>query len=175
MCTSIRVSWGWKQRTACRAWRSAHGRDGRLEARLLAEDASTCLCADAASLSPPPPGATVLWKHIIQRHGGFITSTLNISCLAKVSDGFTQGHIVQAVKGVLTERRVRQQSQKPLVALEFIAALSHMDPVYQEEEDSFKVNRAHAVSVAKVPVTRSLRAPAFQDFALCRVQCNLDT
>ncbi|KAM7104212.1 dynein regulatory complex protein 11 isoform 1-T1 [Molossus nigricans] len=91
-------------------------------------------------LVPRPDYASryVLWRHIIQRQGGIITSTLNISCLAKVADGFTQGHIVQAVKGVLTERRVRQQSQKPLVALEFIAALSRMDPVYQEEEDSFK-------------------------------------
>ncbi|ELK14365.1 IQ and AAA domain-containing protein 1 [Pteropus alecto] len=80
----------------------------------------------------------VLWKQIIQRHGGVVTNALNVSCLAKVTDGFTQGHIVQVVKGVLTERRVRAQTHKPLVALEFIPALSSMSPVYQEEEETFK-------------------------------------
>lgn len=83
---------------------------------------------------------TVLWKQIIQRNGGIITNALNISCLAKVTDGFTQGHIVQVVKGVLTDRRIRQQTYKPLTAVEFIAMLASMSPVYQEEEESFKVN-----------------------------------
>lgn len=69
-----------------------------------------------------------------------MTNALNVSCLAKVTDGFTQGHIVQVVKGVLTERRVRAQTHKPLVALEFIPALSSMSPVYQEEEETFKVS-----------------------------------
>ncbi|KAI4549848.1 hypothetical protein MG293_002178 [Ovis ammon polii] len=83
-------------------------------------------------------GKKVLWKEIIQRHGGVITDTLSVSCLAKITDGFTQGHIVQVVKEVLTERRLRQQSHKPLTALEFVASLTSMNPVYQEEEDSFK-------------------------------------
>ncbi|XP_045150321.1 dynein regulatory complex protein 11 [Echinops telfairi] len=82
--------------------------------------------------------AAVLWEQIIQRHGGFLTKTLNISCLAKVTDGFTQGHIVQVVKRVLTERRLRQQARRPLSAVEFITVLTGMDPVYKEEEDSFK-------------------------------------
>ncbi|ELK32628.1 IQ and AAA domain-containing protein 1 [Myotis davidii] len=80
----------------------------------------------------------ILWQQIIQRHGGVITSALNISCLAKVTDGFTQGHIVRVVRSVLTDRRLRQQQQKPLIAMEFMGALSTMDPIYQEEEDSFK-------------------------------------
>lgn len=83
---------------------------------------------------------TVLWKQIIQRNGGVITNALNVSCLAKVTDGFTQGHIVQVVKGVLTDRRIHRQNYKPLTAAEFIAALASMNPVYQEEEESFKVN-----------------------------------
>lgn len=69
-----------------------------------------------------------------------MTNALNVSCLAKVTDGFTQGHIVQVVKGVLTERRVRQQPHRPLVAHEFIPALSSLSPVYQEEEETFKVS-----------------------------------
>ncbi|XP_029081525.1 dynein regulatory complex protein 11 [Monodon monoceros] len=91
-------------------------------------------------LVPRPDYASryVLWKEIIQRHGGVITGALSVSCLAKITDGFTQGHIVQVVKEVLTERRIQQQSHKPLTALEFIASLTSMSPVYQEEEESFK-------------------------------------
>lgn len=76
---------------------------------------------------------------------------MNLSCLAKVTDGFTQGHIVQVVKAVLTDRRLRQQVYKPLMATEFITALSSLDPVYQEEEDSFKVNGARQVPAANPP------------------------
>uniref|UniRef100_A0A8B9TV14 IQ motif containing with AAA domain 1 n=1 Tax=Anas platyrhynchos TaxID=8839 RepID=A0A8B9TV14_ANAPL len=71
----------------------------------------------------------VLWKHIIQQNGGVITNLLNISCLAKVSDGFTQGHIVQVVRAVLSELRLLQMPRKPL----------RTDPVYREEEETFKV------------------------------------
>ncbi|CAK7322344.1 Dynein regulatory complex protein 11 [Vulpes lagopus] len=105
-----------------------------------AELQSFCKVYQKIILVPRPDYASrfVLWKQIIQRNGGVITNALNISCLAKVTDGFTQGHIVQVVKGVLTDRRIRQQTYKPLTAVEFIAMLASMSPVYQEEEDSFK-------------------------------------
>ncbi|XP_036278035.1 dynein regulatory complex protein 11 [Pipistrellus kuhlii] len=105
-----------------------------------AEIQSFCRVYQKIILVPRPDYASryVLWQQIIQRHGGAITSALNLSCLAKVTDGFTQGHIVQVVKAVLTDRRLRQQVYKPLMATEFITALSSLDPVYQEEEDSFK-------------------------------------
>ncbi|NXT77630.1 DRC11 protein, partial [Zapornia atra] len=80
-----------------------------------------------------------LWKHIIQQNGGVITDLLNISCLAKVSDGFTQGHIVQAVQAVLSELRLLQMPRKPLRTAEFTSSLARQDPVYKEEEETFKV------------------------------------
>ncbi|KFO85346.1 IQ and AAA domain-containing protein 1, partial [Buceros rhinoceros silvestris] len=80
----------------------------------------------------------VLWKHIILQNGGVITNLLNISCLAKVSDGFTQGHIVQAVQAVLSELRILQMTRKPLSTDEFLASLATQDPVYKEEEETFK-------------------------------------
>uniref|UniRef100_A0A673U118 IQ motif containing with AAA domain 1 n=1 Tax=Suricata suricatta TaxID=37032 RepID=A0A673U118_SURSU len=105
-----------------------------------AELQSFCKVYQKIILVPRPDYASrfVLWKQIIQRNGGVITNALNVSCLAKVSDGFTQGHIVQVVKGVLTDRRIHRQSYKPLMAVEFITALASMNPVYQEEEESFK-------------------------------------
>ncbi|XP_037017403.2 dynein regulatory complex protein 11 isoform X2 [Artibeus jamaicensis] len=105
-----------------------------------AELQALCRVYQKIILVPRPDYASryVLWRQVIQRFGGVITNTLNISCLAKISDGFTQGHVVQAVRSVLTDRRVRRQPRKPLVAVEFVAALSSQSPVYQEEEDSFK-------------------------------------
>ncbi|NXC17415.1 DRC11 protein, partial [Corythaeola cristata] len=79
-----------------------------------------------------------LWKHIILQKGGAITNLLNISCLAKVSDGFTQGRIIQAVRAVLSELRLLQMSRKPLRTDEFVTSLARQDPVYKEEEEAFK-------------------------------------
>uniref|UniRef100_A0A663M1V1 IQ motif containing with AAA domain 1 n=1 Tax=Athene cunicularia TaxID=194338 RepID=A0A663M1V1_ATHCN len=92
-------------------------------------------------LIPRPDYASrfVLWKHIILQNGGEITNLLNISCLAKVSDGFTQGHIVQAVQAVLSELRLLQMTRKPLKTAEFMTSLARQDPVYKEEEETFKV------------------------------------
>ncbi|XP_054556153.1 dynein regulatory complex protein 11 [Talpa occidentalis] len=105
-----------------------------------AELQSFCKFYQKIILVPRPDYASryVLWKEIIQRNGGVLSNSLNVSCLAKVSDGFTPGHMVHVVRSVLTDRRVRQQSRKPLTAGEFISALTSMEPVYQEEEDSFK-------------------------------------
>ncbi|XP_074685906.1 dynein regulatory complex protein 11 isoform X3 [Strix aluco] len=91
-------------------------------------------------LIPRPDYASrfVLWKHIILQNGGAITNLLNISCLAKVSDGFTQGHIVQAVQAVLSELRLLRMTRKPLKTAEFMTSLARQDPVYKEEEETFK-------------------------------------
>uniref|UniRef100_A0A2K6U4P0 IQ motif containing with AAA domain 1 n=1 Tax=Saimiri boliviensis boliviensis TaxID=39432 RepID=A0A2K6U4P0_SAIBB len=105
-----------------------------------AELQSFCKVYQKIILVPRPDYASryVLWKQIIERNGGVVTGALNVSCLAKVTDGFTQGHIVQAVKGVLTDQRIRRQTYKPLTAVEFIMAITSMNPVYKEEEESFK-------------------------------------
>ncbi|XP_077874420.1 dynein regulatory complex protein 11 isoform X4 [Ictidomys tridecemlineatus] len=105
-----------------------------------AELQSFCRAYQKIILVPRPDYASryVLWKQIIQRNGGVLTKALNISCLAKVTDGFTQGNIVRVVKGVLTDRRIRQQIQKPLTPAEFIPLIAGMNPVYKEEEECFK-------------------------------------
>lgn len=68
-----------------------------------------------------------------------VTQSLDISALAKVSDGYTPGHILQAIRLVLTERRILQLSKRPLVASEFLGHLAKLEPVYREEEESLKV------------------------------------
>ena len=67
-----------------------------------------------------------------------ITNNLDISSLSKVSDGFTPGQLLSAVKEVLSERRISQQQLKPLQAIEFIPLLARNDPIYVDEEEAFK-------------------------------------
>ncbi|NWU99687.1 DRC11 protein, partial [Upupa epops] len=82
--------------------------------------------------------SALLWRHFIVQNGGAITKLLNISCLAKVSDGFTPGHIIRAVKAVLSELRLLQMTRKPLRTDEFVTPLAAEDPVFKEEEEAFK-------------------------------------
>lgn len=83
---------------------------------------------------------SVLWRRLIIKNSGAITNSLDVSSLAKVTDGYTPGHVQTAVSQVLTERRIQQLSKRPLQAVEFIAPLARIDPIYKEEEESFKVN-----------------------------------
>lgn len=90
----------------------------------------------SAPFSPLP---AVLWKRMIENRGPQAAQSVDISALARVSDGYTTGHILQAVQSVLTERRLLQLSKRPLVASEFVGHLARLDPVYREEEESLKV------------------------------------
>ncbi|NWS79846.1 DRC11 protein, partial [Toxostoma redivivum] len=79
-----------------------------------------------------------LWKHYILQGGGSLTKLVNLNCLAQVSDGFTQGHVVDVVHTVLTELRLLQMARKPLRTAEFVTSLARHDPVYREEEETFQ-------------------------------------
>ena len=50
----------------------------------------------------------VIWRNLVLRNGGRITDMLDLSCLAKVTDGYTPGHMNTAVTQVLNERRIAQ-------------------------------------------------------------------
>lgn len=76
---------------------------------------------------------------MIEKRGTQLTQSLDISALSRVSDGYTPGHILQAIQSVLTDRRLMQVPKKPLVASEFVGHLAKLDPVYREEEEILKV------------------------------------
>lgn len=80
-----------------------------------------------------------LWKELLQAGGAQLGPKLDLSSLAKVTDGYTQGHILQAIQTVLNSHRLNQQTKRPLTAVEFIPPLARLDPVYKEEEEAFKV------------------------------------
>ncbi|XP_058695882.1 dynein regulatory complex protein 11 [Poecile atricapillus] len=91
-------------------------------------------------LLPKPDYLTrfALWKHYILQAGGALSRRVNLNCLAQVSDGFTQGHVVDVVQTVLTELRLLQMARKPLRTAEFVTSLARHDPVYKEEEEMFQ-------------------------------------
>uniref|UniRef100_A0A452SB12 IQ and AAA domain-containing protein 1-like n=1 Tax=Ursus americanus TaxID=9643 RepID=A0A452SB12_URSAM len=106
----------------------------------LAEMRGLCRTYERILFMPRPDYASryVLWRQMIEARGIQLTQNLDISALAKVSDGYTPGHILQAIHSVLTERRVLQLSKRPLVASEFLGHLAKLGPVYREEEESLK-------------------------------------
>ncbi|XP_060737548.1 dynein regulatory complex protein 11 [Tachysurus vachellii] len=101
---------------------------------------SLCRLYTKIILIPRPDYASrfVMWKELIRRNGGVMTSALDLSSLAKISDGYTQGHMVRVVKGILTERRIQQIAKRPLTATEFVSPLATIDPVFQDEEEALK-------------------------------------
>ncbi|KAI2663391.1 Dynein regulatory complex protein 11 [Labeo rohita] len=79
-----------------------------------------------------------LWKELLQAGGAQLGPKLDLSSLSKVTDGYTQGHILQAIQTVLNSHRLSQQTKRPLTAVEFIPPLARQDPVYKEEEEAYK-------------------------------------
>ncbi|XP_058483919.1 dynein regulatory complex protein 11-like [Solea solea] len=80
----------------------------------------------------------ILWKQLIKKQGGEITKTLDISSLAKFSDGYTPGDMIQVIKHVVTKQRIRWQGFRPLVTAEFVRHFKKMDPVYKKKEEALK-------------------------------------
>lgn len=80
-----------------------------------------------------------LWKELILSKGGQITKhdSFDVSSLAKVSEGYPSGHIVQTINNTMTERRVLQQKMRPLQPVEFISHLAKFEPIYREEQDAY--------------------------------------
>ncbi|XP_053481922.1 dynein regulatory complex protein 11 isoform X2 [Ictalurus furcatus] len=107
---------------------------------LNADLKSLCKLYSKIILIPRPDYASrfVLWKELIRRNGGVVTSALDLSSLVKISDGYTPGHMVRVVKGILTERRIQQLSKRPLTAAEFVSPLAKIDPVFQDKEEALK-------------------------------------
>ncbi|KAL7884540.1 hypothetical protein AOLI_G00073100 [Acnodon oligacanthus] len=107
---------------------------------LSADLKSLCKLYTKVILIPRPDYASryIMWKQLIQRNGGVVTSALDLSSLAKISDGYTQGQMVRVVRGILTERRIQQLDKRPLVSAEFVAHLARTDPVFQDEEEALK-------------------------------------
>ncbi|XP_045585000.1 IQ and AAA domain-containing protein 1-like isoform X2 [Procambarus clarkii] len=79
-----------------------------------------------------------LWRHFITQNGVRVTPHIDISGLARISDGYTSGHICSVVNQVVTDQRLAKLKKTPLNSLEFILPLSKIEPIYREEEEAMK-------------------------------------
>ncbi|KAL3313516.1 Dynein regulatory complex protein 11 [Cichlidogyrus casuarinus] len=83
----------------------------------------------------------VIWRKKYFEATGEVKDLIDLVSLAKVSDGYTGGQIAKACANLSSESQdeaVEVPSQG-IKASELIAELAKMDPVYQEEEEAFKV------------------------------------
>ncbi|KAM4738665.1 dynein regulatory complex protein 11 isoform 2-T2 [Anableps anableps] len=80
----------------------------------------------------------VLWEKLIKKQGGKITKALDLSSLTKVTDGYTPGHMVQVINGVVSKDRIEELTKRPLTADDFVLPLAKFDPVLQREEQAIK-------------------------------------
>ncbi|KAF7668345.1 hypothetical protein LDENG_00020550 [Lucifuga dentata] len=108
---------------------------------LSADIKSLCKMYSKIILIPRPDYGSryILWKELIKKHEGEVTKALDLSSLAKISDGYTPGHMVQVIQSILTKRRILHQAKRPLTAAEFVVPLAKINPVFQEEEEVLKV------------------------------------
>ncbi|XP_037779326.1 IQ and AAA domain-containing protein 1-like [Penaeus monodon] len=67
-----------------------------------------------------------------------LSPRLDIGGLARITDGFTTGHICSVVSQVVTEQRLAKQDKSPLTAVEFVVPLSKIEPIYKEEEEAMR-------------------------------------
>ncbi|KAK5869889.1 hypothetical protein PBY51_024572 [Eleginops maclovinus] len=107
---------------------------------LSADIKSLCKMYSKIILIPRPDYGSryILWNQLIRKRGGDVTRSLDLGSLAKISDGYTPGHMVQVIQSIITKRRILQQANRPLTAAEFVAPLAKIDPVFQEEEEALK-------------------------------------
>uniref|UniRef100_A0A1I8HF97 ATPase_AAA_core domain-containing protein n=1 Tax=Macrostomum lignano TaxID=282301 RepID=A0A1I8HF97_9PLAT len=91
-------------------------------------------------LIPRPDYASrhLIWRRLLAKHNGIITGALDVSTLAKVTDGNTMGQIKLCCEEILTERRLAQMAKRPLTTQEFIPVIARREFVHSEEEEAFK-------------------------------------
>lgn len=80
---------------------------------------------------PAPDYASrlMLWKTFVAKQLApqQIPGSLDVSTLARISDGFTGGSIERCVKKTLTKRRLSRLDKRPLAGSEFLNAMAFED------------------------------------------------
>lgn len=78
------------------------------------------------------------WKELLSKYSG-VHRTFDYGSMAKLSDGYTIGSVVLAIREAITCKRMLQLRVQPLTHAELINTLSSKDPVYKEEEEAFNL------------------------------------
>jgi len=79
-----------------------------------------------------------IWTSLMEKAlgGDILPDDLDVSSLARVSDGYTAGSIAYAIKKTLTQRRIEMMGLRELEETEFLNALSRC-PRSKPEEEKF--------------------------------------
>lgn len=78
-----------------------------------------------------------LWDKELKMHKATDVSEIDLSVLAKISDGYTAQDITFSVRTVMTPMRKKQQAFKAVQNAEFVPALAQREPVFMEEEKEY--------------------------------------
>ncbi|KAJ3254876.1 Dynein regulatory complex protein 11 [Boothiomyces macroporosus] len=88
---------------------------------------------------PDYGGRVIMWTEFINRLVPRGHESVNISLLARMSEGFSTGSIEICVLRVLTPRRIRTLRTRPLKTEEFVNQLLDMPPPNPDEAKLFRV------------------------------------
>ena len=77
-----------------------------------------------------------IWTALMEQAlgGDILPDDLDVSALARVSDGYTAGSIAYAIRTTLTERRIQMMSMRELEETEFLNALSRCPRSKEQDE-----------------------------------------
>lgn len=84
---------------------------------------------------PDYPSRRLLWPALVKRHGGELTLDFDLSTLVHISDGYSSGMIDNAVRAMLTQRRLKVLPQQPVDVKEVTQWLSKAVPVAKEQDE----------------------------------------
>ncbi|KAL0271263.1 UNVERIFIED_CONTAM: hypothetical protein PYX00_008408 [Menopon gallinae] len=86
---------------------------------------------------PDYSSLSFIWTDLLFQYSG-VSRQFDVGVLAKLTDGYTVGSIIDVIQEVMTCKRILQLVVQPLNHFELINALSKRQPVYKEEEDMFE-------------------------------------
>ncbi|KAF2362647.1 ATPase AAA-type core [Trinorchestia longiramus] len=85
---------------------------------------------------PTCSARAALWVHQLQLHGAQISPALDISCLARISDGFTARQLCYVTRQVVSLKKKIATEKSAVLIQDFIPYLAKQEPLYREEEEA---------------------------------------
>ena len=109
---------------------------GQRGTQLGGDDKDLNACFDRKLFLPAPNYATrtILWNNFLKESLGKEPPTsIDVSSLAQITEGYTAGGIKACIQSTVTTRRMERVEKNPLTEAEFLRALSRQPRVYREK------------------------------------------
>ena len=114
---------------------------GERGTQLGGDDKDLNACFDRKLYIPAPNYATrtMMWTQFMREALGHEPpSSIDVSSLAQITEGYTAGGIKAAITSTITTRRMERIEKNPLTEAEFLRALSRQPRVYREKNKAFQ-------------------------------------